>query len=132
MPAGTPDDGNLRGLPGRVPAHVLADRRDHRDRPVGGEVSDALMQKMSRVRAYMLEAGYWRMETPIGETTDTLIKLAQERLHRQIGQWARVAHRRVAERAARERMGMTAVIWKFELPTATAVDCTATAVGMGK
>lgn len=34
---------------------------------------------------------------------DAAIKAAQERLHRQIGQWGRFAHRKVAERAAIER-----------------------------
>lgn len=34
---------------------------------------------------------------------DQAIKAAQERLHRQIGQWGRFAHRKVAERAAIER-----------------------------
>lgn len=39
----------------------------------------------------------------IGRLTDGWLKAAQERLHRQIGQWGRFAHRKVAERAAIER-----------------------------
>ena len=37
---------------------------------------------------------------------DAAIKDAQERIHRQIGQWARFAHRKVKERAATERVAM--------------------------
>lgn len=34
---------------------------------------------------------------------DAAIKAAQERVHRQIGQWTRCAHRKVRERAEWER-----------------------------
>ena len=34
------------------------------------------------------------------------VAAAQERLHRQIGQWARVGHRRVRERAHQARLAM--------------------------
>lgn len=37
---------------------------------------------------------------------DNAIRAAQERLHRQIGQWARVGHRRVRERAHQARLAM--------------------------
>lgn len=38
---------------------------------------------------------------------DQAIKAAQERVHRQIGQWTRYAHRKVRERATRERETMS-------------------------
>lgn len=34
------------------------------------------------------------------------IRAAQERLHRAIGQWARVGHRRVREKALQARLAM--------------------------
>lgn len=37
---------------------------------------------------------------------DRRVQAAQERLHRQVGQWARVAHRRVRERAQQARLAM--------------------------
>ena len=37
---------------------------------------------------------------------DSSIRTAQERLHRQIGQWARVAHRRVRESASKARKSL--------------------------
>lgn len=38
---------------------------------------------------------------------DEAVKAAQERLHRAIGQWARFAHRKVSEAAAKARNGLS-------------------------
>ena len=53
-------------------------------------------------------------------TIDAQIKSAQERLHRQIGQWARFAHRKVAERAQWERGTMALRFMADDLKTGAA------------
>lgn len=62
---------------------------------------------INEIRLALVARGLWRESDGLGYLEDD-IKATQEHLHRAIGQWARVAHRRVAERAARERVAMGA------------------------
>ena len=60
---------------------------------------------LNEIREALIAAGYWREDDGLMDV-DEDIRAAQERLHRQIGQWTRVAHRRVRERAAKARQSM--------------------------
>lgn len=82
----------------------VADRALHRRRaaravrPLQGRERGPHRPAQLEGRLHVAEAGVMDIERAI--------RAAQERLHRQIGQWARVAHRRVRERAAKARQSM--------------------------
>lgn len=63
------------------------------------------LKAIVEIQNAMVGLGLWREDDGLMDV-DEAIRAAQERLHRQIGQWARVGHRRVREKALQARLAM--------------------------
>ena len=63
------------------------------------------IEALNEIRGSLVDIGYWRENDGLMDVDDA-IRASQQRVHRQIGQWSRVAHRRVAEVAAKARLAV--------------------------